>query len=311
MDSVIRGFESMRTTEIEEKIKQLKQRKNAIILAHNYQELSIQRVADFTGDSLQLSQVAAELHEEIIVFCGVRFMAETAKLLKPEAKVLLPVLEAGCPMADMITGEQLRGFKAQYKNAVVVCYVNSTVEVKAESDICCTSGNAVKVVNSIPADKQILFVPDRNLGSYAAKQTGKNIILWQGFCNVHEFITESDVETARRKYPGYKFIVHPECKPSVLAMADHVASTKGMIDYVDEHDKIIIGTETGLYYQLQDKYPGKKLAPVSEKAICLNMKKTRLVDVLRSLEQEEFEITIPAGIAKSALRSVEKMLRIR
>ncbi len=308
---VTQGFKSMRTNEIEEKIRRLKREKNAIILAHNYQELPVQKVADFTGDSLQLSQMAAELQEEIIVFCGVRFMAETAKLLKPKAKVLLPVLEAGCPMADMITGEQLRNFKAQYKDAVVICYVNSAVEVKADSDICCTSGNAVKVVNSIPADQQILFVPDRNLGSYAARMTGRNIIVWQGFCNVHEFITEFDVNIARRKYPGYKFIAHPECRPAVLEMADLVASTKGMIDYVDEHDKVIIGTETGLYYQLQDKYPGKKLAPVSEKAICLNMKKTRLEDVLRSLEREEFEITIPVGIAKNALRSVQKMLSIR
>jgi quinolinate synthase len=297
--------------DIFKRIEELKQAKNAVILAHNYQELAIQKVADFTGDSLQLSQIASGLEHEIIVFCGVCFMAETAKLLKPKAKVLLPVIDAGCPMADMITGSQVREFKAGYADPVVVCYVNSSVEVKAESDICCTSGNAIKVINSIPADKQILFVPDRNLGSYAAKITKRSIKLWQGYCNVHEFITESEVKRAKQRYPGYKFIAHPECNPQVLEMADLVASTKGMIDYVQEHDGVIIGTETGLYFQLHDAYPEKKLAPVSEKAVCVNMKKTKLQDVLRSLEEEEFSIEIPAEIAARALQSVEKMLRIR
>jgi quinolinate synthase len=292
------------------RILELKAARKAVILAHNYQKLAIQKLADFTGDSLQLSQIAANLEEELVVFCGVRFMAETAKLLKPEAKVLLPVLEAGCPMADMITGEQLREFKGQYKDPVVVCYVNSSVEVKAESDICCTSGNALKIVNSIAPDKQILFVPDRNLGSYAARQTGREIILWQGYCNVHEFISVEDVEKAKARNPGYSFIAHPECNPAVLELADLAASTKGMIDYVAEHDKVIIGTETGLYYQLKDKYPDKKLAPISEKTICINMKKTGLADVLLALERDQYEITIPPSVAEKALLSVQKMLRI-
>jgi len=301
----------MNNLELRSEILKLKEEKQAIILAHNYQTLPVQQIADFTGDSLQLSRVASELKQELVVFCGVQFMAETAKLLKPSAKVLLPVKRAGCPMADMITGEQLRQFKAQYQNSVVVCYVNSSIEVKAESDICCTSGNAIKVINSIPADKQILFVPDRNLGSYAAKQTGRNIILWQGYCNVHENITEADIKAVKLKYPGYKLIVHPECRPSVVEMADFAASTKGMIDYVKDHDEVIVGTETGLFYQLQDKYPEKKLAPISERNICVNMKKTHLEDVLRSLQQEEFEINIDADIAERALRSVENMLRVK
>jgi len=300
----------MNNIELQSKILKLKEEKQAIILAHNYQTLPVQQIADFTGDSLQLSRVASELKQELVVFCGVQFMAETAKLLKPSAQVLLPVKEAGCPMADMITGEQLRKFKAQYQNPVVVCYVNSSIEVKAESDICCTSGNVLKVINSIPTDKQILFVPDRNLGSYAAKLTGRNIVLWQGFCNVHERITETDVLEVKSKYPGYKLIVHPECRPSVVEMADFAASTKGMIDYVKDHDKVIVGTETGLFYQLHDKYPEKKLAPISERNICVNMKKTHLEDVLRSLEREEFEISIQADIAERALRSVENMLSI-
>ena len=301
----------MNNLELRSEILKLKEEKQAIILAHNYQTLPVQQIADFTGDSLQLSRVASELKQELVVFCGVQFMAETAKLLKPSAKVLLPVKRAGCPMADMITGEQLRQFKAQYQNSVVVCYVNSSIEVKAESDICCTSGNAIKVINSIPADKQILFVPDRNLGSYAAKQTGRNIILWQGYCNVHENITEADIKAVKLKYPGYKLIVHPECRPAVVEMADFAASTKGMIDYVKDHDDVIVGTETGLFYQLHDKYPEKKLAPISERNICVNMKKTHLEDVLRSLQQEEFEINIDADIAERALRSVENMLRVK
>ena len=293
-----------------EKINHYKKTRDAIILAHNYQVMEVQKIADFTGDSLQLARIAAELDHKVIMFCGVRFMAETAKLLNPQAKVILPVKEAGCPMADMITGAQLRAFKAKYENPWVVCYVNSSVEVKAESDICCTSGNAVRVLQSIAPDKQILFVPDRNLGSYAAKITGRQVILWEGFCNVHEWIEVSDVDAARAKYPGYSLIAHPECKPAVLEKVDFIASTKGMADYVAENDRVIIGTEIGLYHQLQSKYPGKKLAPLSEKTICINMKKTTLADVLRSIETEEHEINIPEEVASRALKSVERMIKI-
>lgn len=298
-------------TSIIEKINKLKREKNAVILAHNYQIMEVQSIADHTGDSLQLARLAAELDYDVIVFCGVKFMAETAKLLNPESKVLLPVVDAGCPMADMITGEQLKNFKTKHENPWVICYVNSSVDVKAESDICCTSGNAIKIVENAPEDKTLLFVPDRNLGSYSAKVTGREIELWQGYCNVHERITKEDVLKAREKYPDYSLTVHPECRPEVVALADDVASTKGMIDYVSNNDKVIIGTETGLLYQLKSRFPEKKLVPLCEDAICYNMKKTKLSDVLQCLETEEHEINIPNEIAVRALGSVQRMIEFK
>ena len=294
---------------IKERILRLKKEKNAIILAHNYQILPVQEVADFIGDSLQLAREAAKIESELIVFCGVKFMAETAKLLNPQTKVLLSVTEAGCPMADMITGAQLRKFKSKHPNSVTVCYVNSSVEVKAESDICCTSGNAVKIINSIPKEKTILFVPDQNLGTYAAEQTGRNIIVWKGFCNVHHInITLADVKRVKAEFPNYTLLVHPECKPEVFREADIVASTKGMADYTKEHDNLIIGTEVGLFEQLRAKYPHKNLIPLSANAICKNMKKTTLADVLTTLETERNEIIIEKDIADRAVKSIVKML---
>lgn len=298
----------MDNQEIQEKIKHLKKEKKAVILAHNYQIMEIQHMADYRGDSLELARIASKLENEMIVFCGVRFMAETAKLLNPKAKVLLPVREAGCPMADMATGDDLRKFKTGFSHPWVICYVNSSIEVKAVSDICCTSGNALDIVKSAPAGKDVIFVPDRNLGSYAAEKTGRDLILWEGFCNVHERIRVEHVHRARSQYPGYKLIVHPECNPAVLKEADFAASTKGMADYVKEHDKVIIGTETGLYYQLKEKYPEKKLAYLYKEAVCINMKKTGLKDLLSSLENEEYEIIIPPETADPALKSVERML---
>ncbi|HHE38544.1 MAG TPA: quinolinate synthase NadA, partial [Candidatus Cloacimonetes bacterium] len=268
-------------------------------------------VADIIGDSLQLSQEAAKVDAEIIVFCGVKFMAETAKLLKPEAKVLLSVEDAGCPMADMINAEQLREFKSQYQNPIVICYVNSSVEVKAESDICCTSSNAVKIVKSIPNEQTILFVPDQNLGTYAAQQTGRNIIVWKGFCNIHHInIKVEDVDEIRKKYPGYTLLVHPECIPEVFKQADVVASTKGMADFTGDNDNVIIGTEIGLFEQLKAKYPEKNIVPLSEKAICKNMKKTTLKDVLKTLETERNEISIEKEIAAKAVDSINRMLEL-
>ncbi len=296
---------------LSKKIINLKKQKNAIILAHNYQILEVQEVADFIGDSLQLAQEAAKVEAEIIVFCGVKFMAETAKLLKPEAKVLLSVEDAGCPMADMITSEQLRNFKSQYQNPVVVCYVNSSVEVKAESDICCTSSNAVKIVNSVPKEQTILFVPDQNLGTFAFQKTGRKIIVWKGFCNVHHIhIKVEDIEEVRKKYPDHTLIVHPECIPEVFNRADVVTSTKGMADYTGENDNIIIGTEIGLYEQLKAKYPEKNIVPLSERAICRNMKKTTLKDVLTTLETERNEIVIEKEIAVKAVNSIDRMLEL-
>jgi len=296
---------------LKEQILKLKKEKNAVILAHNYQILSVQEIADFVGDSLQLAREAAKIETELIIFCGVKFMAETAKLLNPDAKVLLSVADAGCPMADMITGEQLCKFKEGHPDSLTVCYVNSSVEVKAESDICCTSGNAVKIINSVPLDKTILFVPDQNLGTFAAEQTDRKIIVWNGFCNVHHiFITLEDVEKVRRKFPDYTLLVHPECKPEVFHQADVVASTKGMADYTATHDNLIIGTEIGLFEQLKARYPQKNLVPLSKNAICRNMKKTTLSDVLETLQTERNEIIIAPETAKKAVKSITRMLKL-
>lgn len=293
------------------RIEQLKKEKNALFLVHNYQPLEIHSVADITGDSLQLAQEAAETDAKIIVLAGVRFMAETAKLLNPNAKVLLSHPEAGCPMADMITAEQLRQFKKDFPDSEVVCYVNSTVEVKAESDICCTSSSVIKVVNSIPKEKRILFVPDQNLGSYAAELTGREIVVWKGFCSVHHAnITPADVERVRKEYPGYTLIVHPECTPEVVHLADKVASTKGMADFVAGHDKVILGTEVGLTDQLKSKYPEKSIVPLSVNAVCRNMKKSTLPLLLDVIENESNEITVPADIAERALKALERMLAV-
>ncbi len=294
-----------------ETIQRLKKEKNAVILAHNYQILEVQDIADFTGDSLALAQEATRVDADIIVFAGVRFMAETAKLLNPNAKVLLTHEEAGCPMADMITGEQLVEFKKLHPNSVTVCYVNSTVEVKAESDICVTSSNAVKIVNSIPKDKTILFVPDQNLGTYAADKTGREVIVWDGYCNVHhQMIRPEDIEKARKKYPDHTIVVHPECRPEVFRNADVVASTQGMQDYAAEHDKLIVGTEIGLVHKLQQLYPDKSILPLSERATCIDMKKTSLREVLLTLLEETGEITIDDAIAQKALKSIDAMLRL-
>jgi len=297
--------------EIIKEIYKLKKEKNAIILVHNYQILEVQKIADFIGDSLQLAREASKVQADIILFCGVRFMAETAKLLNPDAKVLLSAKEAGCPMADMINRNQLIEFKAKYPNSVVVCYVNSSVEVKAESDICCTSSNAIKIVNSIPADKTVLFVPDQNLGSYAAKKTKRNVVVWKGYCYTHHLkISIEDVKKIRQKYPDYSLLVHPECSPEVVAKADFVASTKGMVDFAKEHNNMIIGTELGLYEQLKDKYPNKNIVSLSAKAICNDMKKTTLKTILATLEKEYNEIIIEKEIAIKAVRSINNMLRL-
>jgi quinolinate synthase len=296
---------------LKEEILKLKKEKNAIILAHNYQIMPVQEIADFIGDSLQLAQEAEKVKADIILFCGVQFMAETAKLLNPEAKVLLSATDAGCPMADMITGKQLKKFKSEHKDPYVVCYVNSNVEVKAESDICCTSGNAIKIINSIPENKTILFVPDQNLGTYAAQQTGREIIVWQGFCNVHHvFIKPEDITKAREQYPNYKIIVHPECKPEIFNKADVVASTKGMADFAAENDNIVLGTEIGLFEQLKAKFPHKNIVPLSTNAVCRNMKKTALEDVFNTLLNEENEIQIQPDVASKAVKSIHKMLEL-
>jgi quinolinate synthase len=287
--------------DITNEIKRLAKAKNALILAHNYQAVEIQDLADYRGDSLQLSILSAEVKSPLIVFCGVRFMAETAAILNP-----------GCPMADMISGEQLRQFKAAHPGSVVVCYVNSTVEVKAESDICCTSSNALKVVSSLPPDQTILFVPDRNLGSWVAKVSGRKIITWNGYCPTHQWgFSLQDVQKMRGEYPDYELLVHPESDPVIVEQADHVMSTGGMVKYLEEHDRVIIATENGLTDYLKHLHPDKKILSLSPKAICQNMKKTRVEDVLNALQNEEHQIQVDPAIAQKAKLSIDRMLAIK
>jgi len=290
----------------------LKKERHAIILAHNYQMPSVQDVADKIGDSLELSRAAACLPEDVIVFCGVDFMAETAAILSPQKTVVLPVRGAWCPMAHMITPEQLRGLKELYPDAAVVCYVNSTAEIKAESDICCTSANAVQVVNSLK-ESRVIFVPDRNLAAYVARHTRKQIIPWDGYCYVHDNITSDEVMAARALHPKAQVLVHPECRPEVIDRADFVYSTAGMARHVrsSEAREFIIGTEVGMIYRLVKENPGKLFFSLSEKAICQNMKKTNLESVLRALQTLEPRVSVPEEIASRARRSIERMLAVK
>jgi len=300
-----------RDAEIVEKISALKKRRNAVILAHNYQLGEIQDIADFVGDSLDLSQRAAKTEAGVIVFCGVRFMAETASILCPEKVVLLPDVNAGCLMADMITAEQLRAKKKEHPQAVVVCYVNSPAEVKAESDVCCTSANAVEVVESLDA-REILFVPDQYLGHYVSTRTGKKMILWPGFCPTHARIKPERIKELKREYPQAKVVVHPECRPEVITLADAVLGTGGMCRYAqrDEVKEMIVGTELGIMHRLRKENPEKKFIPVSEQAICPDMKLITLEKVLSSLEEMSPEVKVPEEIRLRAKAAVDRMLKI-
>jgi quinolinate synthase len=295
-----------------EEIKSLKASRNAIILAHNYQPAEIQDLADFTGDSLELARKAATVAEDVVVFCGVHFMAETAAILNPRKTVLLPTPDAGCPMADMITGEQLRELKAKHPGAKVLCYVNSTAEIKAESDCCVTSSNAVAVARSFPADQQIIFVPDQHLGSWTAEQLGRKFILWPGFCPTHARMTDHQIALAREKHPGAPVLVHPECPKGVRDAADQVLSTGGMCRYVQGRPEaaFIVGTETGILHRLQKENRGKQFFPLLESAICPNMKKTTLEKVLWSLRENETVVRVEEPIASRARKSIEAMLAI-
>jgi len=308
----VNGFFEMRVdAELIDKILSLKRERNAVILAHNYQLGEIQDIADFVGDSLELSQDAARTEAEVIVFCGVLFMAETASILCPNKVVLLPDINAGCDMADMITAEGLRERKRELPGAAVVCYVNSPAEVKAESDVCCTSANAVKVVESLDAD-EILFVPDQYLGHYVSTKTSKKINLWPGFCPSHARIKPQDITELRQEYPQAKVVVHPECRPEVIALADEVLSTGGMCRYArrDDVTQVIVGTEIGIIHRLRKENPGKKFIPVSEQAICPTMKLITLESVLRSLREMTPEVKVPEDIRLRAKASVDRMLEI-
>jgi quinolinate synthase len=295
-----------------DEIEALKAQRRAVILAHNYQPAEIQDLADFCGDSLGLSIRASETDAAVIVFCGVRFMAETAAILSPEKTVLMPEPTAGCPMADMITAEQLREAKAQHPEALVVCYVNSTAEVKAESDYCCTSSNAVAVVRSLPADREILFVPDQHLGRFVEEQTGRKLILWPGYCATHALISVDDIAQARRDYPGAVVIAHPECSEPVKEMADALLSTGQMLSYVKDSpaQAFIVATEIGMIHPLRHVRPDAEFVRASRRGVCPNMKKTSVDKVLASLERGQHQVTVPEDIRVRAERALQRMVEI-
>ncbi|MEI6891200.1 MAG: quinolinate synthase NadA [Pontiella sp.] len=297
---------------IEERIQELKRERGAIIIAHNYQPDEVQAIADFTGDSLELSRKVAELDEEVIVFCGVHFMAETAAILSPEKHILLPDQFAGCPMADMITAEALRAKKAEHPGAVVIAYVNTSAAVKAESDLCVTSSNSMKVVSSVPADKEIIFVPDTHLGHYIQKELGREMIIWDGYCPTHARIRDVDIKRELRDHPNAKVMAHPECPLPIRDLADYLLSTGQMCTHAKESDEqeFIVATEMGLLYRLRNENPEKKFYSVSDRALCPNMKKIDLEKVLWSLEDMQHRITVPEEIAMKARRSIEAMLEL-
>jgi quinolinate synthase len=302
----------MGNLELQNQIRTLKIEKEAVILAHYYQPPEIQDIADHVGDSLGLSILAKESPEDLIVFCGVDFMAETAKLLSPEKRVLLPVKDASCPMAEMATEADVRRLKDQYPDAAVVSYVNSTTAVKALSDICCTSANIVSILRSLP-QRQIIFLPDENLGSFAASELPeKEIILFNGYCCIHNRVQEMDVILQKRKHPQAKVVVHPECRPPVRNLADFVGSTGQMIQFVSRSNdfEFIIGTECGILHPLEKQNPDKSFHMLRKNFICRSMKKITLNHVLHSLESMQHEITIRPDFMESAKRPLEKMLDI-
>ncbi len=297
--------------ELTERLLQLKKERNAIILAHYYQRDEIQAVADFRGDSLLLAQKAAETDADVIVFCGVHFMGESAKILAPNKTVIIPDERAGCPMADMVNVDGLRALKRQHPNAKVVTYINSSAEIKAETDIVCTSANAVKIVNSVEGD-EVIWVPDKNLGDWVAKQTDKKMIIWEGYCNTHDMLTVKDVAEMRILYPNAQFVVHPECRPEVVKLADFVGSTTAIIKYCRESDcqEFIVGTEDGTGYQLRKDSPNKQFHFATKYLVCPNMKVNNLKKLVRCLENMEPEIYVPPHIADQARISLERMLQV-
>jgi len=310
--SNIRKSEEKYIQNLKNKIQQLKGKRDAVIIAHNYQREGVQDIADIIGDSLALSKAAREVESNTIVFCGVHFMAESAAILNPQKEVLLPVKEAGCPLADMATVEKIRKFRQEYPDAAVVCYVNTSAAIKAESDVCCTSSNAIEVTRRLE-EKEIIFLPDKNLGNYVKMNVPeKNIILWPGFCSTHIRLMEEEVKKVKKQHPDADFLVHPECRPEVITLADAVCSTGGMFKYVKSSTKkkFIIGTEKGLIYRLQKENSDKIFILPSQHLICANMKLTTLGWVAHALEFMEYQITVPENIRKKALKSLERMLEM-
>jgi quinolinate synthase len=297
--------------EIVEKIDRLRKKRNAVILVHNYQRPEVQDIADYVGDSLGLSIQASKTGADVIVFCGVYFMAETAKILSPEKTVLIPDAKAGCPMADMITAPELRKLKREHPGAKVLCYVNTTAEVKAECDVCCTSGNAEQIVRgAFRSDDEIIFAPDQYLAHYISTKVGRNFISWKGYCPIHAGILPEDIAGKRALYPNAEVLVHPECTPAVIGLADRVLSTEGMIRYAGEAKTraFIVGTEIGILHRLKKENPDKSFYPASEYAVCPNMKLTTLENVVRALEEMRHEVTVPADIITRAKKSLQIML---
>lgn len=301
------------TEGIIEKINKLKKQRNAIILVHNYQIPEVQDIADYRGDSLELSRIAAKTEVKVVVFCGVHFMAETASILCPDKTVLITDINAGCPMANMITASDLRELKDRHPKAAVVGYVNTSAEVKAELDICCTSTNAVEVVNSLKKEEEIIFVPDKYLADFVSKKTGRLLISWDGYCPTHVKIRPEDIIKQIRLHPHAKVMVHPECIPEVIALADVALSTGRMCKFAKESEakEFIVGTEVGIIYRLAKDNPGKKFYPATELAICPNMKRTNLEKILWSLEEMKEEVRVPDDIRQKARKAIDRMLAIK
>ncbi len=294
-----------------EKITKLKEELRAVIVAHNYQRPEVQDIADFVGDSLELARQCTKVDAETIVFCGVQFMAETAAIVNPDRTVLLSEGSAGCPLADMVNVDELKEWQQRYPKASVVCYVNSSAEIKAESYICCTSANGVKIVDSVPGD-EILFVPDQNLGHYISTQTKKNIILYPGFCYVHHHFKAEQVRLAKKRHPEAQVIVHPECRPEVIALADAALSTSQMLRYVatSPHNSFIIGTEEGILHRMRQENPDKSFHLLTNSQICIDMKKTTLETLARTMELRENIVTVPEEVRLKAKQAVDRMLAI-
>jgi quinolinate synthase len=298
--------------ELIDRINRLRRERRAVILAHNYQIEEVQDIADFCGDSLDLSRRAAAADAEVIVFCGVHFMAETAAILSPKKTVLLPDLQAGCPMADMIDAACVRDLRSKHPDALVVTYVNSSAEVKAESDWCCTSSNAEKLVRNLPADRPIVFIPDQHLGEWVQKQTGRQLILWPGYCPTHRNLKPEHIHRMRRQHPDALVMVHPECRMEVCQLADAVLSTGGMIRLARENSaqKFAVGTEIGILHRLRRENPEKVFLPLSDRLVCPNMKRINLEKIARALETGQNRIVVDERIASAARRALERMLEV-
>jgi len=300
------------SSDLKEEIKKLKEKRDAVILVHNYQLPEVQEVADFLGDSLGLSRIAAKTECKVIVFCGVYFMAETASILCPDKTVLMPDLDAGCPMADMITAEEFKKLKERHPQAVTVGYVNTPAQVKAELDYCCTSANAVKVVEALKEHKEIIFVPDKYLADYVSKQTARKLISWNGYCPSHVKILPEHIKREKALHPSAKVIVHPECLPSVIALADAALSTSQMVKFAKETQakEMIIGTEVGMIYRLKKDNPQKEFYPASDSAVCPNMKLTTQEKIIWALEELKYEVRVADEVRQRARKAIERMVEL-